>query len=64
MWVSTAPDDRPTGYVVVDLINGCALVEQITVQSDHQAQGFGRALLDEAERWALERGLAALSGTD
>lgn len=63
LWVSTAPDDRPTGYVAVDLIDGCAHVEQITVHPDHQAQGLGRALLDEAERWALERGLTALTLT-
>lgn len=62
-WVSTAADDHPTGYVVVDLIDGSAHVEQLTVHPDHQGQGLGRALLDEVDRWAAGWGLPALTLT-
>lgn len=62
-WVSTDRDDHPTGYVLVDLIDGFAHVEQVTVHPDHQRQGLARALLDEVERWAAERGVPALTLT-
>lgn len=62
-WVSTSPDDRPTGYIVVDLVDECAHVEQVSVHPDHQAHGLGRALIDEVERWAHGRGIPALTLT-
>ena len=50
-WVATA-DDTVVGYVLVDLVDGAAHVEQLSVHPDHQGQGVGRALLDHVARWA------------
>jgi GNAT superfamily N-acetyltransferase len=62
-WVATDDDDVPVGYVVVDLVDDAAHVEQLAVHPDHQGVGLGRALIDEVERWARDAGLAALTLT-
>lgn len=62
-WVAVADRDRAVGYVVVDLIDGCAHVEQISVDPDHQGHGLGRALLHEVERWAAARDMTAMTLT-
>ena len=56
-------DDRPVGYVVVDVVDGCAHVEQLSVAPPHQGRGHARALLGEVERWAAAADLAALTLT-
>ncbi|MHB1598816.1 MAG: GNAT family N-acetyltransferase [Acidimicrobiales bacterium] len=56
-WVAVDDRDCALGYVVVDLIDGCAHVEQISVDPDHQGHGLGWALPDEVERWAAARNL-------
>jgi ribosomal protein S18 acetylase RimI-like enzyme len=43
-WVAVDDSERAVGYAVVDLIDGCAHVEQISVDPDHQGQGLRRAL--------------------
>lgn len=62
-WVAAGEGDRPLGYAVVDVIDGCAHVEQISVHPRHQGQGLGRALLDAVEAWAAGRGLKGLTLT-
>lgn len=62
-WVATDVADDAVGYVVVDVVDGSAHVEQLTVHPDHQGLGIGRRLLDEVERWAGDQGLAALTLT-
>jgi GNAT superfamily N-acetyltransferase len=62
-WVAVDDRDRAVGYVVVDLIDGCAHVEQISVDPDQQGQGLGRALLDEVGRWAAVRDVTAITLT-
>jgi GNAT superfamily N-acetyltransferase len=62
-WVATDSDDKPVGYVIVDVVAGCAHIEQVSVHPDHQGAGFGRALISEVEQWATEHGLAAVTLT-
>lgn len=62
-WVATDREDHVVGYVVVELIDGCAHVEQLSVRPSHQGQGLGRALLAEVERWAAAGGIEALTLT-
>ncbi len=62
-WVATDGDDRVVGSVVVDVIDGCAHIEQISVDPERQGRGLGRALIDEVERWAAGRGLGAMTLT-
>jgi GNAT superfamily N-acetyltransferase len=63
-WVAEGgPAGAVAGYVVVDAVDGCAHVEQITVAPDHQGRGLARDMLDEVARWARSRGLPALTLT-
>jgi GNAT superfamily N-acetyltransferase len=51
------------GFVVVDLLDGCAHVEEIAVATEFGRRGHGRALMVEVDRWAASNGLAALTLT-
>lgn len=62
-WVAVAAADVPVGYVLVDVVDGCAHVEQVSVHPDHQGGGVGRALVERVGAWAAERGLAAVTLT-
>lgn len=63
VWVTVDPDDRPVAFVVVDLVDGCAHVQQISVDPGYARRGVGRRLLDHVAGWAGERGLPALTLT-
>lgn len=62
-WVAVDEDDRAVGYVVVDVVDGCAHVEQVSVDPGHQDRGLGRALLDEVATWARRHGMPAITLT-
>ena len=62
-WVAVDDHDTPVGYVIVDMVDGCAHVEQLSVDPAHQGRGIGRALIDRVRRWAQEQGAAALTLT-
>lgn len=62
-WVAVDDADRPVGYVLVDVVDGNAHVEQISVVPSAQGTGLGRALLDHVATWARDRGAAALTLT-
>jgi GNAT superfamily N-acetyltransferase len=53
-WVATGDAGTPVGYVVVDVVDGCAHVEQVSVHPDHQGTGVGRALMDRVRVWAVQ----------
>lgn len=62
-WVATDPAGVPAGYLIVDVFDGTAHVEQVSVHPDHRGQRLGRALLDEAATWAARHGLSTLTLT-
>lgn len=62
-WVVVDAADEAVGSIVVDVVDGCAHVEQLVVHPDHQGRGLGRALLDEVERWAHGQAMPALTLT-
>jgi GNAT superfamily N-acetyltransferase len=61
-WV-VAVDDRPVGYAVVDVIDGNAHLEQISVHPDVGRRGLGAALLHHVCVWAGEQDYAAVTLT-
>jgi GNAT superfamily N-acetyltransferase len=62
-WVAVAPNSGVVGFVIVDMVDGAAHIEQVSVVPGHQGQGVGRALIDQVGRWAGENGLTALTLT-
>ena len=62
-WVSTDREGHPVGFVVVDVVDGCAHVEEVSVRPEHGGQGHGAALLRQVEAWATKRGLPAVTLT-
>ncbi len=62
-WVITDDADRPVAYLLLDVVDGNAHVEQVSVHPAHASQGLGKTLLDTAATWAHQHGLAALTLT-
>jgi GNAT superfamily N-acetyltransferase len=62
-WVITDDSDCPVAYLLLDVVEGNAHVEQVSVHPDHARGGLGKTLLDTATAWAQQRGLAALTLT-
>lgn len=58
-WVATDEADRPVAYLLADVVDGNAHVEQVSVHPRHARQGLGRALLDAVAAWAARSGLPA-----
>jgi GNAT superfamily N-acetyltransferase len=64
-WVAADADDReaPIGYALIDVVDGQAHLEQVSVLPDRQGTGVGRALIDRVAAWALETGRSAVTLT-
>ena len=62
-WVAVDETRVVVGYVLVDVVDGCAHVEQVSVVPEAQGAGVGRALLDQVRDWAGETGRRAITLT-
>jgi GNAT superfamily N-acetyltransferase len=62
-WVSVDAADRPVAYLVAEVVDGCAHIEQVSVRPSHARRGLGSALIDALAAWAGSRGLPALTLT-
>jgi GNAT superfamily N-acetyltransferase len=62
-WVFVDGDDRPVAYLLVEVIDNRAHVEQVSVHPTHARKGVGRRLIDQVDSWAAEHGLSELSLT-
>jgi GNAT superfamily N-acetyltransferase len=62
-FVAVNAADRPVGYLLLDVVDAAAHIEQVSVHPDHARRGIGRALIERAEVWARDRGLSALTLT-
>ncbi|MFI5837824.1 GNAT family N-acetyltransferase [Micromonospora sp. NPDC051300] len=63
LWVAVDPADRPIAFALVDLVDGAAHVQQLSVDPAYARRGIGRRLLDEVAEWAAGQGLPALTLT-
>lgn len=59
-WVAEQ-DGRVCAYALVDVLDGAAHLEQLTVHPDHARQRIGRRLIDAVCGWAVGQGHAALT---
>jgi GNAT superfamily N-acetyltransferase len=62
-WVLAGGDDAPIGFALVDVVDGCAHIEQLTVHPQHHRQGYGRRLIDYVSGWARDRAMPAVTLT-
>ncbi|WP_082899841.1 GNAT family N-acetyltransferase [Rhodococcus phenolicus] len=62
-WVHLDSENRPDGYLLADVVDGNAHVEQVSVHPDHARAGIGRMLLEHAVRWARDHGHDAMTLT-
>jgi GNAT superfamily N-acetyltransferase len=62
LWVAV-DDGAVVGFVVAEVVDGCAHVEEVSVHPDAQGRGHGGALLDAVDDWATDHGLAAVTLT-
>ena len=65
-WVATddAGDvDVPVAYLLVDLVDGAAHIEQVSVHPAHAGRRLGSALLDAAAAWAKQHDVKFLTLT-
>lgn len=62
-WVAVDEHDIAIAYVLVDVVDGNAHIEQVSVLPDYQGRGIGRALIDEVRGWAAQSGRSALTLT-
>ncbi|GAC1593064.1 MAG: hypothetical protein NVS3B21_13610 [Acidimicrobiales bacterium] len=51
-WVAVAEDGQLAGYILVDIVDGNAHIDQISVRPGYQGIGTGRALLHRVYEWA------------
>jgi GNAT superfamily N-acetyltransferase len=62
-WVATEPDDIPIAYILVEIVDGLAHIEQVTVHPLHSRMGLGRALIEQVEQWSIGCGLSGMTLT-
>ena len=60
-WVAVDDHDEPVGFVVADVVDGAAHIEQVSVHPAHARQRIGAMLLDHVAGWAARQGLSALT---
>jgi GNAT superfamily N-acetyltransferase len=62
-WVAAEDSGEPIGFILVDVIDGAAHIEQVSVIPAHQGRGVGRALIEQVKGWANSKDLTALTLT-
>jgi GNAT superfamily N-acetyltransferase len=62
-WVALDPDGTVVGYVLADVVDGNAHIEQLSVVPAHQGTGLGRALIERVVAWAGAGGRPAVTLT-
>ncbi|WP_328291209.1 GNAT family N-acetyltransferase [Kineococcus sp. NBC_00420] len=64
-WVATvdAGDDVAVAYLLIDVIDEAAHIEQVSVDPAFARRGLGRQLIDTAASWAVQQGLGTMTLT-
>src|SRR5215470_6188838 len=60
-WAAVDDHDEPVGFIVADVIDGAAHIEQVSVHPAHARQRIGAMLLDYVASWVLHEGLTTLT---
>jgi GNAT superfamily N-acetyltransferase len=62
-WVAVEASGLPVGYLVSDVVDGCAHIAQVSVAAAHAGRGVGAALIDRLDANAAADNLPALTLT-
>ncbi|WP_461007509.1 GNAT family N-acetyltransferase [Streptomyces capparidis] len=62
-WVAVDGGDRPAAYLLADVVDGNAHVEQVSVRPEHARRGIGRGLIEHLAALAADEGRAAVTLT-
>lgn len=62
LWVLDA-ETTVVGYVAVDVLDGSAHIEQVSIHPDSARRGLGRLLIDHVVDWTAARGMGAVTLT-
>jgi ribosomal protein S18 acetylase RimI-like enzyme len=62
-WVAVDSSDHPVAYLLSDVVDGCAHIEQVSVAPEHARRGLGASLIDRLEADAAARHQPALTLT-
>lgn len=60
-WVDADASGQPVAYLLLDIVDDAAHIEQVSVHPDNAGQGRGRKLIETAAGWAKQLGLTALT---
>lgn len=63
IWVATDEDDNPVAYALMEVVDGAAHIEQVSVHPGHARRGLGAHLIDEIGTWASRQRMTALTLT-
>ncbi|MFD4365929.1 GNAT family N-acetyltransferase [Rhodococcus sp. NPDC058521] len=63
IWVATDGNDDPVAYALMEVVDGAAHIEQVSVHPKHSRRGLGAHLIDEIDAWAAGHHLPALTLT-
>lgn len=61
-WVAVV-EDVPVAYLIAEVVDGCAHVEQVTVAPEHARRRIGAGLIEALAAWAREGAVPALTLT-
>ena len=61
-WVAEV-EGRVVGYLLLDVLAGCAHIEQVSVHPAYAHQRLGRELIERAATWARENQLGSMTLT-
>ncbi|MGB8881175.1 MAG: GNAT family N-acetyltransferase [Solirubrobacteraceae bacterium] len=62
-WVGVDSSDRPVAYLLSDVVDGCAHIEQVSVAPERARRGLGASLIDRLEADAAAKHQPALTLT-
>ncbi len=62
-WVQADEHDRAVAYVLAEVVDGAAHIEQVSVEPAFAGRGLGRELIEHVASWAGRAGFGSLTLT-
>ena len=63
IWVAVDGQDLPIAYIILDIVDNRAHIEQVSVHTDHGGKRIGQSLIKQAVSWAREQHMDAVTLT-